>query len=306
MNIGLALGSGSARGWAHIGIITALADLGIHPNIVCGTSIGSLVGASYVSNNLKELEQWSHSLTKMDVVKFFKFNASLNGLVNKRKLHHFLNKYVTRDSSLIENFTKKYASVATELVSGREVWLSQGPLIDAVWSSIALPGLFPAIKVNEQWLVDGGLVNPVPISTCRALGADIVIAVDLNNMTNEKDSSPQEYIEKKYATESGRVSSLIKEYATSAFYSTKSEDKPPSLFNAITGSINIVQARIASTRMSEEPPDILLSPMLSNIGLLDFHLAKDSITEGKKSVFTRRGELEHLLNCILEPVKTTV
>lgn len=178
--IGLALGSGSSRGWSHIGIINALAKLNITPDIVCGTSIGSLVGAAYVSNKLQKLEEWVCSLSRLETARFFEINTSLSGFVNKERFQKFLNEYVASDGITIEDLGKQYAAVATDLETGREVWLNQGPLIEAVWASISLPGLFPAIKNNNRWLVDGGLVNPVPVSVCRAMGADIVIAVNLN------------------------------------------------------------------------------------------------------------------------------
>ncbi len=181
LTIGLALGSGSARGWAHIGVIRELAKNGIVPDIVCGTSVGSLVGAAYVSNNIDKLEEWARSLTKFEAAKFFDINFSLNGFVNIKKFHQFLNEYVATDDVLIEDYRKQYAAVATDLESGREVWLMKGSIVQAVWSSMSMPSLFPAIRNNNKWLVDGGLVNPVPISVCRALGADIVIAVNLNS-----------------------------------------------------------------------------------------------------------------------------
>ena len=196
LKIGLALGSGSSRGWSHIGIINALSDLGIKPDIVCGTSIGSLVGASYVSNKLELLEEWACSLTKFETAKFFEINTSLNGFVNTERLHEFLNKTVASDKEVINDLVKQYASVSTDLETGREIWLTNGSLIEAVWASISLPGLFPAIKNNNRWLVDGGLVNPVPVSVCRALGADIVIAVNLNGDIVGKHFEPTKKVEK--------------------------------------------------------------------------------------------------------------
>ena len=125
MKIGLALGSGSSRGWSHIGAINALTQLGIVPDIVCGTSIGSLVGASYVSNNLENLEAWVRSLTKYELARFFEINTSLNGFVNKERLHLFLNKYVAADGAAINELSRQYASVATDLETGREIWVNK-------------------------------------------------------------------------------------------------------------------------------------------------------------------------------------
>ena len=296
MNIGLALGSGSSRGWSHIGVINALADQGIVPDIICGTSIGSLVGGSYVSNNLEKLEEWVCSLTRFETARFFEINTSLNGFVNTERLHHFLNEYVASDNSVIEDLDKQYATVATDLETGREVWLSKGSVLEAVWSSISLPGLFPAIKNNNKWLVDGGLVNPVPVSVCRALGADIVIAVNLNGDIVGKHFQKQKNIIKQDAGVVDKITDLVTEYAASVFTTTKVKDQPPSLFEAIASSVNITQDRITRSRMAGDPPDILLSPKLSHIGLLEFYRANEAINEGKECVQRMLPEIQHVLS----------
>jgi len=295
MNIGLALGSGSSRGWSHIGIIKALADIGIEPNIICGTSIGALVGASYIANNLEKLEEWVCTLTKFKLARFFNINTSLNGFINNEKLHYFLNKYVADDDLVIESFTKRYAAVATELETGRELWLTKGSLINAVWSSIALPGMFPPIKNKNKWLVDGGLVNPVPVSVCRALGANIVIAVNLNgDILRKRFQHPKDRIKQNTGVV-GKVTYFVKEYTNSVFTNTNRDDQPPSLFDAIVGSINITQDRITRSRMAGEPPDIMLSPKLSDIGLLEFYRASEAISEGKKCVQRLIPEINYVL-----------
>jgi NTE family protein len=296
MNIGLALGSGSSRGWSHIGIINALIEQGIVPDIVCGTSVCSLVAASYLSNNLEKLEEWVRSLTKLETARFFEINTSLNGFVNTGRLHHFLNQYVASDESVIEGFAKQYATVATDLETGREVWLTKGSVLEAVWSSISLPGLFPAIKNNNKWLVDGGLVNPVPISVCRALGADIVIAVNLNGDIVGKHFQKPKNIIKQDTGVVGQITDLVTEYAASVFSTTKVEDQPPSLFEAIASSVNITQDRITRSRMAGDPPDILLSPKLSHIGLLEFYRANEAINEGKECVQRMLPEIQHVLS----------
>jgi NTE family protein len=295
MNIGLALGSGSSRGWSHIGIISALTDLGIVPGVVCGTSLGSLVGASYVSNNLEKLEEWVGSLTKFKTARFFDINTSLNGFVNTERLHYFLNEYVASDDSVIEGFAKQYAAVSTELETGREVWFTKGSVIEAVWSSISLPGLFPAIKRNNKWLVDGGLVNPVPVSVCRALGADIVIAVNLNGDIVGKHFHKSKNTIKQDTSIVGQVTDLVREYTASVFVTAKDDDQPPNLFEAIASSVNIIQDRITRSRMAGDPPDILLSPKLSHIGLLEFYRADEAISEGKECVHRMMPEINHIL-----------
>jgi NTE family protein len=295
MKIGLALGSGSARGWSHIGIIRELSDLGIDPCIVCGTSIGSLVGASYTSNKLERLEEWVCSLTKFETARFLEINTRFNGFVNIERLRNFLKEYVADDDALIEDQPKQYAAVATELEGGKEVWLTKGLIIEAVWSSISLPGLFPAIRNNEKWLVDGGLVNPVPVSVCRALGADIVIAVNLNgDIVGKHFKKPIEPIKMDTGIVS-KITDWVTDNTASVFSSNKIKDQPPSLFEAIAGSVNIIQDRITRSRMAGDPPDILLSPKLSNIGLLEFYRGNEAINEGKNCVRRMLPEIKHIL-----------
>ena len=295
IKLGLALGSGSSRGWSHIGIINALSDLGIKPNIVCGTSIGSLVGASYVSNNLQTLEKWACSLTKFETARFLEINTSLNGFVNTERLHDFLNATVTEDNVVIENLSKQYAAVSTDLETGREIWLTNGSLIEAVWASISLPGLFPAIKNNNRWLVDGGLVNPVPVSVCRALGADIVIAVNLNGDIVGKHFEKTKAIKKEDNSVGDKITDLVMEYTGSLFSTTDDSEQPPGLFDAIASSVNITQDRITRSRMAGDPPDIILAPKLSHIGLLEFYRADEAIAEGRNCVKRMEPEIAHVL-----------
>jgi len=292
--VGLALGSGSSRGWSHIGILKALTALGIMPDIICGTSIGALVGASYVTGKIDKLEAWARSLTKFETARLFEINASLSGFINTDRLHYFLNENVAGDEDVIEDLEKVYAAVSTNLETGREIWMTKGSLIQAVWASISLPGLFPAIRNENRWLVDGGLVNPVPVSVCRALGADIVIAVNLNggivgkHFNKSRKSPVQTY------GVGGKITELVKGYASAFLPTSGNGEQPPGMLDAIAGSFNITQDRITRSRMAGDPPDILLSPKLSHIGLLEFYRASEVIKEGEDCVQRMRPEIEHL------------
>lgn len=295
MNIGLALGSGSSRGWSHIGVINELAQLGITPKIICGTSIGALVGASYLTNNLGLLEEWTRSLTKLETAKFFSINPAINGFINTEKFHRFLNENVASDDSVIEQFDKRFASVATDLETGKEIWFTKGSVLEAVLSSISLPGLFPAIKHHDMWLVDGGLVNPVPVSVCRALGADIVIAVNLNGDIVGKHFLNQKNASKQNKGVVSKISDIVKEYAPAVLSNSTEQEQPPSLLNVIAGSFNITQDRITKSRMAEDPPDILLAPKLSHIGQLEFYRADEAISEGRRCVQRLLPEIKRIL-----------
>jgi len=297
MKIGLALGSGSARGWSHIGVINALTREGIHPDIICGSSIGSLVGAACACGNLPRLEAWVRSLTRFETARFFELNLSWQGFVNIERFHEFLNAHVADDDLTIESLSCQYGAVATELETGREVWFTQGPLLQAVWASISLPGLFPAIRHNQHWLVDGGLVNPVPVSLCRAMGAEVVIAVNLNGdvLSRHQHRPAKEAPARNHNGVMGKLTELVGEYTTHLNGSNEPEPQPPGMFDAIAGSINIIQDRITRSRMAGDPPDILLSPRLANIGLLEFYRAEEAIKEGERAVEAMLPAIHHLL-----------
>jgi len=299
LNIGLALGSGSSRGWSHIGIIKELSKLGINPGIVCGTSVGAMVGAAYVTGNIEKLETWACSLTKFDVARFLDINTSMTGFVNKERFHDYLNENIASDGDVIEDLSKVYASVSTDLETGREVWLKKGSLIQAVWASMSMPGLFPAIRHGNRWLVDGGLVNPVPVSVCRALGADIVIAVNLNgDIVGKRFNKPvnkQETENNDKEGLGGKITELVREYTNLSIFDAEAETQPPGLLDAIAASVNITQDRITRSRLAGEPPDIVFSPKLSGIGLLELYRAEEAINEGKKCVQRKIPEIEYVL-----------
>ena len=294
--IGLALGSGSARGWSHIGILRALAEIGIEPDLVCGSSVGAIVGASYAAGNLDKLEEWVTSLTRADVARFLDLNLSLNGFIDAPRLRSFFADYVCAEAVRVEELGKTFATVSTDLENGREIWFTEGSVLDAVWASMSLPGLFPPIRNQGRWLVDGGLVNPVPVSVCRAIGADKVIAVNLNGAIVGRHFLHRIEDEADQAAADGLLSMLrktVKNYSSSLFGSNGTNDSAPGLFDAIIGSINIVQDRITRSRMAGDPPDIMLAPRLSHIGLMEFYRAREAIQEGRECVQRMLPEIRH-------------
>jgi NTE family protein len=301
LKIGLALGSGSARGWAHIGIIRALTELGIKPDIVVGCSIGALVGAAYCGGQLDVLEQWVKKLSFWDVVKLLDIRMSGGLIEGDNLMSSFEDKLKNTN---IEELSLPFAAVATDLASGREIWLQQGPLPAAVRASIALPGLFSPIHLDNRWLVDGGLTNPVPVSLCRAMGADLIIAANLNSDLVGRHLKPR--------AEQGRLAGgqerdlfnqLLHKLNSGLLESTlakwtrekKNRDAVPGLFEVMASSINIMQDRITKSRMAGDPPDVLLSPRLGQLGLLEFDRAKEAIAEGHESVQRMESTLLHVL-----------
>ncbi len=279
--IGLALGGGAARGWAHVGVLRALELRGIRPDLICGTSAGALVGAAYAAGELDHFEQWILGMDLKQVVSLLDVRMN-GGLIKGGRLMDFY-----RDNFVdhpIENLPIPFGAVATALHNGAEVWLRSGSTADAVRASIALPGMFSPVWHEEQLLVDGGLVNPVPVSLARAMGADIVIAVDLNSDLlgrHLRDDLKPEPPDGQVRDWVGQLQDSLSKLFPSL---VSDEPKLPSMLDVITSSINIMQVRITRSRMAGDPPDITVSPQLSHLGLLEFHRAKDAIEEGRLAV----------------------
>ena len=276
--VGLALGSGSARGWAHIGVIRALEQAGIRPDLVCGTSIGALIGAAYAAGELDRFEQWILGLGIRDVIGFLDVSLSSGLLKGERLANFFRHTFTDRP---LEELALPFGTVATSLETGAEVWLRHGSVFDAVRASIALPGLFAPVLHEGSVLVDGGLVNPVPVSLARAMGADLVIAVDLGSdiLGRHLHAVPQR------RASNGEVGDWIRKLqdnlATLIPGHSNDEPKLPSMLEVLASSINIMQVRITRSRMAGEPPDVIVAPRLAHLGLLDFHRSKEAIEEGK-------------------------
>ncbi|MFO7746655.1 MAG: patatin-like phospholipase RssA [Orrella sp.] len=288
--IALALGAGAARGWAHVGVIRALQEADIRIDMVCGTSIGSLVGAAYAAGEIDRFERWMRGLSLMDVVSFMDVSLS-GGLIKGQKLMDFFHKTFT--DRPIESFDIPFAAVATDLTTGAEVWFQEGSTENAVRASMALPGVLTPVSFDGRTLVDGGLVNPVPVSLARAMGADIVIAVDLNadimgrHLSEEK---AEEISGKKIVEEDeGSITDWFKraqlKLATQwPGFATSSSPPVPSLFDVVASSINIMQVRITRSRMAGDPADAMVTPRLASLGLMDFHRGDEAAAEGKLAV----------------------
>jgi NTE family protein len=298
--VGLALGSGSARGWAHIGVIQELEKLGVRPQVVAGTSIGALVGAVYVSGQLEDFSKWVQSLTVRDVFGLLDITLS-GGVVKGEKLFGFFReKHRNPD---IETLEKKFVTIATEMKSGREVWIRTGPVLRAARASCALPGLVSPVKIDDRWMLDGGLVNPVPVSACRALGADVVIAVNLNaqlvgahmprnghaNVADDEDGASSE------------ERSLLQK--VTRYFVSDDDEADPGLLDVVSASINIMQDRITRSRMAGDPAEISLLPQLEDFALMDFHRAKEAIEEGRELVRRREEEILSWIGQPAEPLQ---
>jgi len=313
--IALVLGGGAARGWAHIGVIRELADMGIKPDMVVGTSVGSIVGGAYASGNLDQFEEWISGLGRVDIIRLLDAKMTGGGFLQGRSLMSAIKKRI--GDPKIEDLDIPFACVATELGTGREVWLREGSLLDACRASIALPGMFAPSRMKEdKLLLDGGLVNPVPVSLARAMGGDVVIAVNLNGdligrhfFVHTTDEISDEECDRELA-EIEEKDTMIAKWAAKmkagfgvrldSYISSlrKKESPDPGLFDVIAGSVDIMQDRITRSRMAGEPPDIHITPLLSRIGLMEFDRAKESIAEGREATRRQKEEILKLTQAL--------
>lgn len=284
-SIGLALGSGMARGFAHIGVIRALKRNNIHPDIIAGTSIGALVGACYAADKMDELESWALSLSRTKVFSYLDFRLRSAGLIGGKKLEKLLRKNF--GDMAIADLPYPYIAIAADIATSHEVWIRQGNIVDAMRASFALPGIFPPVELNHRHLIDGALVNPVPVSVCQSLGVRMTIAVDLNADLIGKAAKPG----KNYQTITGF--DLMEDKSITSRWSIKNtiaerlfgrETHGPSLFGVMVSALNIVQDRLTRSRLAGDPPDVHIKPRIGHVGLLEFERAEDMIKEGELAV----------------------
>jgi NTE family protein len=276
--LGLALGSGSARGWAHVGIIRTLIENAIVPDVVAGCSMGAMIGAAFAAGRIEQLEAWALSLDGKGVFGLVDLGFR-GGLIKGNRLLDFFHGKIA--ACQFSELALPFAAVATDLASGEEVWLREGRVSDAVRASCAVPGLFQPVLRDGRYLVDGSVVNPIPVSLCRAMGADIVIAVDLGS-DRERRFARSEKVEAIDRSNRRRLlGALARRQLREARPNAIDRLPLPSLADTLLGAINIMQEGIARRRLVEEPPDVLLTPRLGPFGPFEYHRAALAIAEGK-------------------------
>ncbi len=290
--LGLALGGGVARGWAHIGALRALIEAGIRPDIIAGTSIGALVGGAYLSGNLDQLEEWARSLDKRRMMSYADITWGGSGLMKGKRLERVMKHYM--GDVFIEDMDRKFAAVACDLRTGYEVWMQQGPIVPAIRASFALPGAFEPVKIDGRYMIDGALVNPVPVSACRALGAHIVIAVSLNgdafgpmgtnhevDFDDEQDGPTGDPLElAARSINKMRPDRLL----LKSMLGGMNDKAGPKLSSVMMGSLNIVMDRISRSRLAGDPPDVFVAPRVGHIGMIDFTKAEELIERGYRAM----------------------
>ncbi|MDB5571171.1 MAG: family protein rssA [Hyphomicrobiales bacterium] len=303
VRIGVALGAGAARGWAHIGVLRELEACGLVPEVVAGASIGAVVGGCWAGGALDDLEDFARSLTKRRVFSLLDLSFSGAGLIAGNKLRQRLEKAL--GDQRVEDLKTTFAAVATEMGAGHEIWLTKGNLVEALRASYALPGIFEPVRVGKRWLFDGALVNPVPITVCRALGAELVIAVNLVAETRWRATviSDEASLDE---TLVGLEAQAVNAGAAppSGFLpnlrgrrglfrgSSETVNAAPGVAATMVDAFNITQDRIARSRLAGDPPDASINAKLGRIGLFDFHRADEMIAIGRESVRRAMADIE--------------
>jgi NTE family protein len=288
-SVGLVLGSGAARGFAHIGVIHALLEHGIKPDIVVGTSIGALVGGCYANDKLDDLESWARALTLRRILGYLDVRIGGSGLIGGSRLARRLTEAM--GSTAIEDLPIRFAAIATEVGTGHEIWLTRGSLALAMRASYALPGIFPPVRLGGRWLMDGALVNPVPVTAARAFGARVVIAVNLDadrfargatiashgsDANDEPPLPPPGTPRRAFMGLRGMFGAeraLRREMFADA--------GRPGFSTVMVEAFNIMQDRLTRMRLAGDPPDVHITPHIGHIGWLDFHRATEAIAAGR-------------------------
>ena len=300
--IGLALGGGAARGFAHIGVIRALTAKGLKPDVICGTSIGAVVGGALATDRLDVLEAWARSLCKRRVLGYLDVSLAGSGLITGARLAARLDEAL--GDTTIENLPVRFAAIATEIGTGHEIWLTRGRLADALRASYTLPGIFAPTRVGGRWLVDGALVNPVPVAAARALGARLVIAVNLNaelfgrgTTISSHGSDESDALRNALGQRRGLRRMLASERDVKR--QVLGAPGSPGLLTVMSEAFNIMQDRITRARLAGDPPEVLLRPSLPDFSWMDFHRASDAIAAGVACAAMARAAIEYACRALL-------
>jgi NTE family protein len=285
--VGLALGGGAARGLAHIGVIEALIEAGLEPQIIAGTSIGAVAGGFYAAGHLGQLHSFAEGLTLRRLLRYLDVNLAGSSLMRGRRLEKTLASHI--GDVQIEALPKRFVAVATELGTGQEVWLTKGSLVAALRASYALPGIFKPVRIGGRWLMDGALVNPVPVTAARAFGAQFVIAVTLHSghyvrntlFPIEAEAALDVNAERVLDEDPPKMSrfALVRRQMLG-----RRRDGAPGIPRVVLEAFNITQNRIARSRLAGDPPDATIQVHLDGIGLFDFHKAEHAIEQGREAV----------------------
>lgn len=302
--IGLVLGSGSSRGWAHIGAIEALQEAGIPIHLVAGCSVGAFIGAIYASGGLERLKKYVMDMDGESMFSLSDLTLIRSGLLDgDRKLKELF--CMHSDKKEFAELEIPLKVVAADLYSGDPVVLDKGDLLKALRASMSYPGLFAPVNYKNRWLIDGGVLDPVPVGVARAMGADIVIAVNLDSKLISRrrhrkiESVPEvkpvqvksEFL-KKLADRYDAVENAIRKRLD---LQEKRGPTVPGTRQVISAAIELMQERITRVNIAVNPPDILITPRLGDLKMLDYDQVEHAIEEGYIATRKKINDIRVLL-----------
>ncbi|PQA88172.1 patatin-like phospholipase family protein [Hyphococcus luteus] len=303
--LGLVLGSGAARGWAHMGVLKALKEIGAEPYAIAGCSVGALVGGAHLIGALDEFERWARTLKPLSALQSFAFKLHKGGFIDTAPAFEAFKDY----DKAIEDLDVKFGAVAADLSTGEEVEITSGSVIEAARASSAIPVVFHAVERRGKWLVDGALANPAPVSLARKLGAEAVICVDLNAVPRVLDRFdapdvrlpvPVNKSEQHPDNMAGAVTKLIDDTRAAIDYqfamAKARAGARPHLFETAYAAADIFQMHLARARAVAEPPDVLVKPDMRDALPTAFDRADEFIEEGYRALMNERSAIERLLS----------
>lgn len=301
--VGLALGGGAARGWSHIGVVEALLEAGIKPVAIAGTSMGALVGGAHAAGRLDALRRWAMAVDRRTIMSLLDISLTGGGVIDGRRIQNLLEDLGIEGP--IESFQVAWA-VATDLSDGREIWLDKGPAAAAIRASIAMPGILSPVLLGDRWLVDGGLVNQVPVSTCRALGADFVIAVNVGEglLGRRRDKLRAAIDNGGDVMRAARVAQILDQMPATLRepaervlpHLMKDGPQAPGYFDVLVNALIIMQEKITRSRLAGEPPHVMIAPDVTAINLIDFDRAEEAIAAGRTAAEKELGTIATMLS----------
>lgn len=275
--LGLALGGGAALGFAHIGALRVLEEAEIKIGALAGSSIGALVGACALCNALGPLEDIARGMNWRKLIGLADPLVGAPGLLKGAAIIGLMERYI--GGRMIEALETPFAAVAADLISGEAVHLSRGPITEAVRASISIPGIFLPVAKDGALLVDGGLLDPVPVAAVRSLGADIVIAVDVTGDYHGRARAAG--IAPKSEKRSGGAASRVKGIGGQLF---RRSERRPGLYSVATTSVALIMRELSLAKMKLDPPDLHVIPKVGHISPADFDRADELIAAGREAM----------------------
>lgn len=305
--VGLVLGSGGSKGFAHIGVIQVLEEMGVPIHVVVGTSAGALVAAVWAAGRLPEFYEKVRELGFLETISFFDPVFPRTSLLGGRRIRKFIREYL--DDLRMEELKPKTAVMATDLVTGQPVILDYGPAADAVMASVSIPGFFPPVKLFGRLLIDGGVSRPLPLDAAHRLGADLTIAVNLHigldpvvqNLSEEEKARPVVDEEIWQREDDEELIDILKDYIKSGREVMEDHEKVktwldssrmPNIYRVILGAFGIMELSITRNIIRRSPPTVLIEPNLLGRGIFEFQNGEEAVEEGRRAAKTAKKEIK--------------